>query len=97
MVLTSLIGGSRVQGVALDSAGLQIVRNEWLTYFFATNLARPWSAFNLVDIYVNAAQGEKSFAERLPQLRGVTRNRKKLPHNYGRNARPASPGSIAIG
>lgn len=83
MVLTSLIGGSRVQGVALDSAGLQIVRNEWLTYFFATNLARPWSAFNLIDIYVNAVHAEMPFAERLPQLRGVTQNRKKPPKNYG--------------
>jgi ADP-heptose:LPS heptosyltransferase len=83
MVLTSLIGGRRVQGVALDSAGLQIVRNEWLTYFFATNLARPWSAFNLVDIYVNAVQTETPFADRLPQLQGVTRNEKRLPQDVG--------------
>lgn len=79
MVLTTLIGGDRVQGVAIDKRGLQIVRNEWLTYFFATNLARPWCAFNLIDIYVNSADSTTPFAERIPRLRNVSSAPRKVP------------------
>ncbi|MCC6477548.1 glycosyltransferase family 9 protein [bacterium] len=75
MMLTAAIGGSAARGVTIDSSGLQIVRNDWLRYFFATNLARPWSVFNLVDVYVNAACATMPFSERIPRLKNVENNR----------------------
>ena len=56
-VLSSLIGGESAYGVTLDSAGMQTVNKLWLKYFYATNLARPWCQFNLVDIYANCIEG----------------------------------------
>lgn len=53
MVLNFLLAGERGRGVTLDEYGLQRVNSPWLLYFFATNLARPWCQFNLVDIYAN--------------------------------------------
>jgi len=55
-VLTGLIGGESAHGVTLDGHGLQRVNVPWLRYFFATNLARPWCQFNLVDIYANCIE-----------------------------------------
>lgn len=52
-VLSSLVGGEHANGVTLDGGGLQKVNKAWLKYFYATNLARPWCQFNLVDIYAN--------------------------------------------
>ena len=57
MVLNFLVAGERGRGVTLDERGLQRVNSPWLTYFFATNLARPWCQFNLVDIYANCVSG----------------------------------------
>lgn len=57
MVLNFLVAGERGRGVTLDDHGLQRVNSPWLTYFFATNLARPWCQFNLVDIYANCVSG----------------------------------------
>jgi len=57
MVLNFLLAGERGQGVTLDDHGLQRVNSPWLRYFFATNLARPWCQFNLVDIYANCVRG----------------------------------------
>jgi ADP-heptose:LPS heptosyltransferase len=56
-VLNTLVGGSRARGVTLDDSGLQRVTDNWLKYFYATNLARPWCQFNLVDIYANCIRG----------------------------------------
>lgn len=55
MILTRLIGGENSQGVTVDAHGFQMVRSKWLRYFFATNLARPYCQFNLVDIYAQCA------------------------------------------
>jgi ADP-heptose:LPS heptosyltransferase len=55
MVLTHLLGGENGRGVTVDSHGFQLVRSPWLRYFFATNLARPYCQFNLVDIYAQCA------------------------------------------
>ncbi|MBU1708002.1 hypothetical protein KKB28_08850, partial [bacterium] len=55
MVVTRLLGGENGRGVTMDSRGLQMVRAPWLRYFFATNLARPYCQFNLVDIYAQCA------------------------------------------
>jgi ADP-heptose:LPS heptosyltransferase len=57
MVLNFLLAGEQGRGVTLDAYGLQRVNSPWLTYFFATNLARPWCQFNLVDIYANCVSG----------------------------------------
>jgi ADP-heptose:LPS heptosyltransferase len=57
MVLNALLAGHRGCGVTLDRDGLQKVNSPWLIYFFATNLARPWCQFNLVDIYANCVTG----------------------------------------
>ena len=57
MVLNCLLAGEQGRGVTLDREGLQRVNSPWLTYFFATNLARPWCQFNLVDIYANCVDG----------------------------------------
>ena len=67
MVMSRLTGNT-VQGVTLDNDGSQVVRNPWLQYFFATNLARPWSSFNLIDVYVNAVEPAVDFNSRLPQV-----------------------------
>lgn len=67
MVLAALAGEDSI-GVTLDRDGHQVVNNSWLQYFFATNLARPWCSFNLVDIYVNAITPQTKFADRKPQL-----------------------------
>jgi ADP-heptose:LPS heptosyltransferase len=56
-ILNFLIGGENALGVTLDRHGLQRVNSPWLLYFFATNLARPWCQFNLVDIYANCIDG----------------------------------------
>jgi ADP-heptose:LPS heptosyltransferase len=56
-VLSSLIGGGETRGVTIDDHGLQCVNAPWLRYFYATNLARPWCQFNLVDIYANCING----------------------------------------
>ncbi len=56
-VLAYLISEGRAHGVTLDPSGLQRVNSPWLRYFFATNLARPWCQFNLVDIYANCVRG----------------------------------------
>lgn len=69
MVLASL-ARSPVDGVTMDREGLQIVNNAWLQYFFATNLARPWCSFNLVDIYVNAIDHNVRFEDRRSRLDG---------------------------
>ncbi len=79
MVLTSLASGQRKHGVMLDSSGLQIVQNDWLSYFFAANLARPWCAHNLVDIYVNAVSSGIPFDARIPRLRGIGNCARPLP------------------
>ncbi|MBK6766378.1 MAG: glycosyltransferase family 9 protein [bacterium] len=84
MVLTSLVGGEQMHGVALDRKGLQIVRNDWLTYFFATNLARPWCAFNLVDTYVNSADPDVPFENRIPRLSGVSNAPRKMPQDVSK-------------
>ncbi|MBM3324220.1 MAG: glycosyltransferase family 9 protein [Calditrichaeota bacterium] len=55
MVLTYLIGAENGRGVTVDKRGFQLVRSPWLRYFFATNLARPYCQFNLVDIYAQCA------------------------------------------
>jgi len=55
MILTHLLGGERGRGVTVDERGFQLVRSPWLRYFFATNLARPYCQFNLVDIYAQCA------------------------------------------
>ncbi|MFH1009964.1 MAG: glycosyltransferase family 9 protein [bacterium] len=55
MILTYLIGGDKGRGVTVDKQGFQLVRSPWLRYFFATNLARPYCQFNLVDIYAQCA------------------------------------------
>lgn len=55
MILTRLLGGENGRGVTVDSRGFQMVRSPWLRYFFATNLARPFCQFNLVDIYAQCA------------------------------------------
>lgn len=68
MVLAALASRGS-EGVTLDESGYQVVRNSWLRYFFATNLARPWCAFNLVDIYVNAVAPRMPFIDRIPRLR----------------------------
>ncbi|MCL4304965.1 glycosyltransferase family 9 protein [bacterium] len=81
MVLSSLAMGQRKHGVMLDATGLQIVQNDWLTYFFASNLARPWCAHNLVDIYVNAVNGQTPFDARIPRLRGVSNRARPLPEH----------------
>ncbi|RPH95746.1 glycosyltransferase family 9 protein [candidate division KSB1 bacterium] len=52
-ILNYLLAAENGRGVTLDSLGLQRVNSPWLIYFFATNLARPWCQFNLVDIYAN--------------------------------------------
>ncbi|HEY3295784.1 MAG TPA: glycosyltransferase family 9 protein [bacterium] len=57
MVLCNLLAGEQGRGVTLDREGLQRVNSPWLRYFFATNLARPWCQFNLVDIYANCVDG----------------------------------------
>jgi ADP-heptose:LPS heptosyltransferase len=57
MVLNALLAGEGGRGVTLDGHGLQRVNSPWLLYFFATNLARPWCQFNLVDIYANCVNG----------------------------------------
>jgi ADP-heptose:LPS heptosyltransferase len=82
MVLNFLLAGAHGRGVTLDDHGLQRVNSPWLTYFFATNLARPWCQFNLVDIYANCASGvewhagrELSFRENtVPQRSAISRN-----------------------
>lgn len=53
MVLNYLLTAEQGRGVTLDRSGFQLVNDPWLIYFFATNLARPWCQFNLVDIYAN--------------------------------------------
>ncbi|MBU1983785.1 glycosyltransferase family 9 protein, partial [bacterium] len=53
MVLNYLLAAEHGRGVTLDRHGLQRVNSPWLSYFFATNLARPWCQFNLADIYAN--------------------------------------------
>jgi len=68
MVLASMVA-SNADGVALDESGHQVVNNRWLQYFFATNLARPWCSFNLVDIYVNAVAPATTVKNRTPVLR----------------------------
>ncbi len=55
MMLTHLLGGDNGRGVTVDGRGFQLVRSPWLRYFFATNLARPFCQFNLVDIYAQCA------------------------------------------
>lgn len=57
MVLNHLLAGEQGRGVTLDREGLQCVHSPWMMYFFATNLARPWCQFNLVDIYANCVDG----------------------------------------
>ncbi|MFZ5434384.1 MAG: glycosyltransferase family 9 protein, partial [Calditrichota bacterium] len=57
MVMNYLLANKSGQGVTLDHNGLQRVNSPWLAYFFATNLARPWCSFNLVDIYANCVDG----------------------------------------
>jgi ADP-heptose:LPS heptosyltransferase len=68
MVMARL-ASAEAQGVTLDLAGAQVARNSWLQYFFATNLARPWSSFNLVDLYVNAVAPMTDFESRRPRLK----------------------------
>jgi ADP-heptose:LPS heptosyltransferase len=53
MMLNHLLAGAEGLGVTLDDRGRQRINSQWLTYFFAANLARPWCQFNLVDIYAN--------------------------------------------
>jgi len=68
MVLNYLLAADRGQGVTLDRQGLQRVNSPWLEYFFATNLARPWCQFNLVDMYANCVRGVPWDAGRSLQL-----------------------------
>ncbi len=63
-VLAHMLAGEKAMGVTLDSQGFQLVNSNWLTYFFATNLARPWCQFNLVDLYANCVEGVPVEAER---------------------------------
>ena len=56
-VVNFLLAGENGKGVTLDENGFQKVNAPWLKYFFATNLARPWCQFNLVDIYANCVDG----------------------------------------
>lgn len=67
-MMLAALAGPNAQGVTLNALGMQVVNNRWLQYFFATNLARPWCSFNLVDIYVNAVDPASSFVDRLPRL-----------------------------
>lgn len=75
MMLTAAIGGDATRGVTIDPQGRQVVRGGWLRYFFATNLARPWSVFNLVDVYVNSASREMPFEARIPRLKYQARQK----------------------
>ena len=72
MVVTRLLGGENGRGVTMDSRGLQMVRSPWLRYFFATNLARPYCQFNLVDIYAQCAgpTKERNNLELIPDASG---------------------------
>ncbi len=56
-MLNYLLAAEQGRGVTLDRQGLQLVNSPWLRYFFATNLARPWCQFNLVDVYANCIDG----------------------------------------
>ncbi|MCB9358048.1 MAG: glycosyltransferase family 9 protein [Calditrichaeota bacterium] len=86
MVLTALARANKRYGVTLDSHGMQIVRNEWITYFFAANLARPWCAHNLVDIYVNAVSLQTPFDQRIPHFESATCKEPRLPRRELRGA-----------
>ncbi|MBI5058345.1 glycosyltransferase family 9 protein [candidate division KSB1 bacterium] len=67
-LLNYLLVGEHGMGVTLDRGGLQRVNAPWLRYFFATNLARPWCQFNLVDIYANCVRDVDWRAERFLRL-----------------------------
>jgi len=62
------------EGVTLSHDLTQVVNSRWLQYFFATNLARPWCSFNLVDIYVNAVAPLTSFEDRTPFIGAPNRD-----------------------
>lgn len=68
MVMNYLLAAEQGQGVTLDRQGLQRVNSPWLAYFFATNLARPWCQFNLVDVYANCVRDVPWNAGRALQL-----------------------------
>ncbi len=76
MMLAALAGHS-AQGVTLNRAGMQVVNNRWLQYFFATNLARPWCSFNLVDVYVNAVNPQIPQVARKLSMKSASKRRKK--------------------
>ncbi len=83
-MMLAALASNEAQGVTLDRQGMQVVNNRWFQYFFATNLARPWCSFNLVDIYVNAVDPLVAQAERKPQLiSGSGRNKRSLNSNDG--------------
>lgn len=72
-MIMARLASQTANGVTLDANNAQVVRNPWLQYFFATNLARPWSSFNLIDVYVNAVDPATEFAARRPTLTRATR------------------------
>ncbi|MBL0061221.1 MAG: glycosyltransferase family 9 protein [bacterium] len=83
-MMLAALASHETQGVTLDQQGMQVVNNRWLQYFFATNLARPWCSFNLVDIYVNAVDPLVAQSERKPQLvSGGARDKRTLKFNDG--------------
>lgn len=83
-MMLAALASNEAQGVTLDQQGMQVVNNRWFQYFFATNLARPWCSFNLVDIYVNAVDPLVVQTERKPQLLlGGTCNKRSLNSNEG--------------
>jgi ADP-heptose:LPS heptosyltransferase len=89
VLLSFLLAGGKGMGVTLDRVGLQTVNAPWLQYFFATNLARPWCQFNLVDIYANCIKGPEWAAGRSIDI-------PVDPQAQSQFASALTPGSIRI-
>jgi ADP-heptose:LPS heptosyltransferase len=62
-LLASLAGGSHLRGFCLDSHGFSMHSGHWAAFLQASSRYRGSSPFNLVDLFMRAAQVDASAAE----------------------------------
>lgn len=55
-VLLYLLRAGEIKGLTIDTEGHRCIKHPWMRYFFCAVTNRSYNSFNLVDMYLRAAQ-----------------------------------------